>query len=309
MSGVPSETVRERFIVAVAETPELAEAFGTLGLLARAAHLVDAPLLAAACEAVALWADERSLLRTATQFAEAAAYTDAANPYLSNAAARFCRRSALMDRAAVWYERAFYLSRGTRDNGESLRALLGFGSLMKDQGRYKEAQRYLGRAARRAERTGRRRQAAEAHHNLLGIAAEIGSFADAEWHVRQAIRLYPVQHPRMPALVHDWAFLLTRHRLFTPALRAAQLAEPQLHRPEAKLICWGTIARAAAGAAKQEIFEEAVRRALPLLALYQEYAGGTLIHLAEGSRYFGRWDRPVTMRLRPWQSRGGAATL
>jgi hypothetical protein len=70
----------------------------------------------------------------------------------------------------------------------------------------------------RAELTGRRRLAAEAHHDLLTLAAERVNLAEVFEHAAATIELYPLNRPRMPYLAHDFAFVLIRNRLYSIAL-------------------------------------------------------------------------------------------
>lgn len=271
--------------------PELIEAFGTVAFLLRAPETVPARQLAEACHKVHAWAEARSLLEVAALFAEAAALVEPENPAWANDAGRMCRRAARDERSAMWFQRAYGLAARTREQQEMIRALLGYGTLMKDSGQYPEARHYYEKAATRARYTGRRRQAAEAHHDLLAIAAEMGACAEGERHVRRALDLYPIHHPAIPALAHDWAFLLVRSHHYTLALPLVEAALPRIGLPEVQTVVWGTLARAAAGAHRQDRFEEAELRVSQLVDLHQEFAPSALNGLAEGSWAFRRWDR------------------
>lgn len=290
LSQEPTCEVRERLAYAVAEAPELASALGTFILLTRNAEIVDRTQLAGACRAVYEWAENRSLLETAVHFAEAAARVSD-EPELTHAAGRMCRRGALNDRSAAWFARAFRLAVRERDNGETLRALLGYGALLKDTGRRDEARAMFERAARRAARTGRLRQAAEAHHDLLAIAAEAGAYSDAERHVRLAMKLYPVHHPRLPYLVHDFAFVLIRQHFYSIALSLLEDLLPVTWRPSEELLLRSTIAWAAAGSSRVEIHDQTEQEVLQLIGLHDEYASAAYIHLSEGARHLARWER------------------
>ncbi|HEX7242722.1 MAG TPA: hypothetical protein VF263_20710 [Longimicrobiaceae bacterium] len=281
----------ERLGSACAHAPELVEAFGTFATLIRAPLRVDSDQLAEACRLVYEWADARSMMDTAMLFAEAASTVDPDNPARANDAGRMCRRATRDDRAADWYLRAFGLAVRTESRDESLHALLGYGNLMKDLGRHDEAKTYFERAAQRAHNYGRLRQTGEAHHNLLAIAADFGSYYEGERHVRRALALYQTHHPRLAVLAHDWAFLLVRIQCYTPAMTLLEHAAPRAHTPDLQTLMWGTLARAAAGSRRRERFEHAKERLLPLTQAHEEYAAAALIHLAEGSRAFRDWDR------------------
>lgn len=290
LSQEPTREVRERLAYAVAEAPELASPLGTFILLTRSAEIVDRTQLGEACRAVYEWAENRALVETAVHFAEAAARVSD-EPELTNAAGRMCRRGALNDRSAAWFARAFRLAVRERDRGETLRALLGYGALLKDLGRHDEARTMFERAARRAARTGRLRQAAEAHHDLLAIAAEVGAFSDAERHVRLAVKLYPVHHPRFPYLVHDFAFVLIRQRFYSIALSLLEDLLRVTWRPSEELLLRRPIAWAAAGSTRVAFHDRAEHEVLQLIGMHDEYACAAYIHLAEGARHLARWER------------------
>ena len=274
---------------ATGEAPELAEALETFGALREAPAEIDVARVGAACRTVASWAEERSLMTVAAHFAEAGAYADPESPECANDAGRLCRRAALNERAALWFDRAFYAARRLKRRREMIRALLGYGSLAKNMGRMDAALDAYERAARLARRTRRRKQAAEAYHDLLAITAEIGPFEHAEMHALTAAQLYPATHPYLPALAHDWAFLLVRIRHYTPALPLLRLALLRIERPGIRALVWSTLAWAAGGAQRAPQFEEAEREALALVARYDEYSPAVYIHLAEGARRIGRW--------------------
>ena len=290
LSQEPTREVRERFAYAAVEAPELAPAFGTFALLARSAGLLDGAQVGDACEAVHAWAEAHGLVETSVHFAEAAARADEDDPSRANLAGRACRRASLNERSASWYSRAFRLSVRARDRTEMIRALLGYGGLLKGLGRHAEARVMFQRAASRAERTGRRRQAAEAFHDLLTIAAEVGTFEEALRYVRDALRLYPSRHPYLPSLAHDWAWLMVRLHHYSAAIPLLELAVARSPRPAVEPVVCATLARAAAGAGQGARYRELEGRVLQLVGMHDEFASATYIHLAEAARAVGYWS-------------------
>lgn len=206
-------------------------------LLIRAPGLVEPRQIAEACHQTREWAEERSMLEAAMLFAEAAALTEPEDPGYANTAGRLCRRAAYDERSTTWYHRAFGLAVRMRERTETIRALLGYGGLMYHLGRHSDARRYYERAVRVAVHTGRHRQAAEAKHDMVLIAAEAETYHEGERHARQALQYYPVHHPRISYLVHDVAFLFVRNRLYSSALPL--LRSVRRHSPcqENKLWC------------------------------------------------------------------------
>ena len=287
----------ERLGAACGLAPALVEAFGTFSVLVRAPGRVDARQLAEACHQVHEWAEERSLIEVAMLFAEAAAFADPDDPAWANDAGRMCRRAAKDERASSWYHRGYGLGARFDTQEEVIRAQIGYGNLMKDLGQHDEAKRFLERAARRATYTGRKRQAGEAHHDLLAIAAEVGTYSDVERHVRRALNLYPTHHPRLPALAHDWAFFLVRSHFFTPAICLLEIVVPRAHNPELKTLFESTLARAVAGSGKRDRFGEIEESLRARIRPQEEFAPAALVHLADSARSFGEWDRAYDYAL------------
>lgn len=295
LSQEPTREVRERFADAMIEAPDLEAAFGTFALLARAASVLDGTQVAEACHFAHTWAETRGLTETAVHFSEAAARADEKNAYRANLAGRICRRAGLNGRASMWFARAFGIALRARDSSETIRALLGYGALMKELGRHADARRLFERAARRAARTGRRRQAAEAQHDLMTLAVERGTYEEAEEHLRQALRLYPVHHPRLPALAFDWGFLLVRLGLHREALPLLERVSPLILRAEDQTLVWSVTARAAAGAGQVVRHGEIAERVFPAAAIRAEYTAGALYNLAEAAVSLRQWERAASL--------------
>lgn len=287
----PSVEVRERFALARAETPELAPALGTFALLLQAPEIVDEAQVADACAFVHRWADERGLVMTALLFAEAAADAQPHNPARANLAARNARRALLYERAGTWHLRAYKLAVRAKDEKEKVWALLGYGAMMKATGRFTEARRFFQRAARRAKGTGRRKEAGMAHHELMSIAVEVGDFRLGEVHATAALSLYPQDHPRIPALAHDFAFALLRQHHYSAAFFLLERVVPLIRHPEEQAIVLSSLAWAAGGAGQTRRLTEAERAAAELVGIFAAYASATFLHIAEGWRACGEWER------------------
>jgi tetratricopeptide (TPR) repeat protein len=292
--------VRDRIEEAFEEAPELRDALQVFTVLRESAGDIDAARVGDACERVYAWAESKAMMQTAVHFAEAAARADDLNPRRASVAGRICRRAAMDQRSAAWFYRAFRLAvrmggegsspeQRAASNRESVRALLGYGALLKSLGRHFEARGWLERAGRRARQTGQRRRAAEAHHDLLAIAAEIGTYAAVERHAKLAFDLYPLSDERLPYLVHDYAYLLVRERYYSLALPLLDQLARVIVRADQSVLVLGTLARAAAGAGRHGRFRTLERMLLPLTLRYEEFAAPAFIHLAEGARAFGDW--------------------
>ncbi|HEV3050973.1 MAG TPA: hypothetical protein VGX50_11715 [Longimicrobium sp.] len=281
--------ILDRFSAAEQEAPEIVPALHVLALLRLSPQRVSASDLARACHEIWRWADDRALLATAGHFAEAAAYIAADDPVYANDAGWACRRIALHERSAAWYQRGFALAVRARSRQESIRALLGYGALLKDAGRAEDARYFFDRASRRAARTGRRRQAAVARHYIFALEAETGDLESGIAQAREALNLYPIYDRRIPYLAHDYAFLLIRHRYYSRALSLLERLVPAISRPDEQVLVLSNVAWAAAGAGLYQASRQAQQRVLSLVPLHGEYAAAGLIHLAHAARLGGEW--------------------
>ncbi len=287
---------REEVGYACARAPHLVEAFGTFAFLLRCPSQITSKRVAGACTQVYEWAEARALLHTGMHFAEAAAIVDPEHPTCAINAGWMCRRAVVYDRAAIWYQRGYQLAVRCRHRDltlsreESIRALVEYGALLKDQGREDEAREYYQRAAKRAARFGRKRQAAVVLHYLLALSAEVGGFEESLDYAQQAFDLYPIQDRQIPALAHDWAFLMVRFAYYSPAVTLLELAVFRTFTPALQTLYWGTLARGMGGVRRRERFEEAEQRTLHFVGLYDEYAPAAFVNLSEGARSLGEWD-------------------
>jgi hypothetical protein len=286
----PSAVDHEHFAGAVQHAPELRDALCTFALLRQAPQLLSDERVANACDDVRCWADGRGLLQTTMYFAEAAAYVEDTNPSRSNVAGRACQRAAVELHAAAWLYRGFLLSVNQKDEEQRFQALLGYGWLMYHLGEHRQGRKFLLKAARRTERSGRRKEAAYVQHDLLAIASESRPYLAGEIHVREALRLYPRSHRRIPWLVHDFGYLLNEHHLYREALVPLRAALPRIPEPHIQLIVWGNIAKAAAGAGRVDLYRQAIAE-VDRLAGHKEFAAAALRNAAEGSWMMGEFDR------------------
>lgn len=285
--------------VASVASPEIMQAVDCFARLRRRPSSVAPAAVASACEAVHAWAQEqgfRATAATALSFAEAAAYADPSDPRHANTAGAACRRAGHMTRAAIWLNRARRL--GVNDTNERIRSLLAIGALMKETGKLAEAERAFTRAAVGAARRNRRRQAAEAHHDLLLLTAEQGRLAEAEEHALLAADLYPLYHHRLQYLAHDLAFALVRHGHYGEALALLSAFVKEIPRGHL-LPGLSTFAWAAAGQGLLHRFRQAEQDVLAILSpdIDHEFAPASYIHLAEGARLLGLWEKAETHAL------------
>lgn len=224
-------------------------------------------------------------------FAEAAAMVEPERAAHANIAGRLCRRTAHDERSSTWYQRAYRLAARSRDRDEQIRALLGYGGLMYHLGNHAEARRYNEQAVGVARNYGRLAKAAEAKHDMLLVAAEAGTYGEGERHALQALQYYPMDHTRIPYLVHDVAFFFIRNRLYSAALPLLHRVRGLITQHAEQALVWSSIARAAGGSGQSQLYQEAADKVLSLAGLFEEHAAPALWNMAEGAWYIGDWER------------------
>lgn len=273
--------------------PALSRALAVFHSLLQIPQHVEPSQLAEACIEVGRWASAQGSARTAVIFAEVAALAESESAARAIEAGEACQRLGGLEmwhRAEEWFQRAFDLARVAPHSRRllSIRALLAYGNLAREQGSHALARKCCERAAKRAWRYGRWTYYAIAQHNLLVLVlATDGSLHDGEAHAEAALNHYPKSDKRLPYLAHDYAVLLNRHRLYSSALQILRPLPLLVQRPEVGPIVFGSLAWAAAGAGCRDVYRAAVEAATPLIPLYGEFAAYALLYLAEGTLLTG----------------------
>ena len=286
--------VRVRFTAARAAAPALAEALDAFEWLQASPALSDPARVAAACSAVREWAERVGKWDVASLFADAAAYAEPDFPrwpVLAGYAARTIGGAAMLWRADAWYDRACVLSARENDPRNLVIAKTGTGAVLKARGDFNAALVAYEDAARRARKSGRRRQAAQVRHYLAALSGGAGDLDGAVRHATAALNLYPLHDERLPYLAHDVGYVLLRLNYFRTALRLLDAAAARMDRPHELALVLASIARAAAGAGRRTRYRAACRAALGLIRLHREHAHTALVNLTEAARLAGEWER------------------
>lgn len=293
----PSQDRTATFRYAADQAPTIGEALHDLGGMRSDPDRATPEILNTACLRISRWAHRNSLSRIALLYAEAAVRVAPHVAASANYAGRMARIAGHPDRSESWFDYGIHLAGrdGNRNRREMIRALLGKGTIQRENGRLHEAKPLLDRAARLCAATRRHRLAAETHHDLYALAVMLGSYAEAETHMLRALQHYPVHHSAIPGLIHDWCFLLVQHGYYSQAVSLLRASIPSIERLEIQLVSWGTLSRAAAGAGSRDLYEEAVQHIEKLVERTQTYASAALAHAAYGARFFG--EREAGLRL------------
>lgn len=286
------EHAGERIVRARGVAPELGPALDVLEEL-RTNPFIESGVVAEACDQVSHWAEKKALHETALLFAEAAAAVEPESAKRANLAGRACRIAGQWTRADIWYQRGLGMARHPRTRVEGFRGHLGAGAVAYLQGRHREARRHFIAGAWQARDMGRLPLAARAQHDLMLLAIEYRDIENAVDHARRALEWYPQHHARIPYLVHDFAYLLTRieQGYDAAALHLLDRVFEPISAEHERLLVWGTVARAAAGNEDLQRFNVAMDRVTNLAAMFpQPHAPHALYEVAEGARRLGMWD-------------------
>lgn len=272
--------------------PEISHALDVLEEL-KVNRAIEPEVVAEACDQISHWAEMRALHEATMQFAEAAAAVEPRSAKRANLAGRACRIASAWSRADIWYQRGLGMARHPRNRIEGFRGHLGAGAVAYLQGRHREARRHFIAGAWQARDMGRLPLAARAQHDLMLIAIEYRDFENAVEHARRALEWYPKHHSRIPYLIHDFAYLLTRiERGFSAAaLHLLDRVLAPISAEHERLLVWGTVARAAAGSEDLDRFHLALERVTQLATLFpQPHGPHALYEVAEGARRLRMWD-------------------
>jgi tetratricopeptide (TPR) repeat protein len=263
------------------------------------AEMLDAPdefpseRVAEACTSIARWAEEDGNGVTALAFTQAAALASPRSAALPLAVGHLARRAGELARAESWFRHAIMIGRQIGDWDSYARAYIEIGNMLMRRGNFPAAQRMHNKALRAARRKGLRELQGRALHDLFVIAGETGRVAQAEDLARQAYRAYQPDHPLLPILAGDVAYLWMEQGYFERALEVLRALEPHFWDPRRRFGLLSNIARAAAGCRKQDLYRKSSTEAqrLSRQADTQDLAPGCLLELAIGASMLEEWDR------------------
>jgi len=267
-----------------------------------------------ACQHIAHWADNQGFLATAICFGQAAALAVPMDAGAAYAVGRMARRRAEYSRAETWFRRAVALARQTGDWQSYALAFSGLGNLYMQRGNFPAARRFHVRALRAARRHSLRAIQGSAQHDLFVLAAGSNQKDEAERYARGAFESYGPEHPRLPALANDLAYVWMERGHFGPALTVFEALLPHMQRQEDRLVCLANIVRAAAGTGERKLFEQMWDDVWDGLSRDDgtEKAAQVLLELAHGAAQLGeteRAERAAERAVKTARDRGEAKTL
>lgn len=295
-AGLFEPGAEERLAAALREADadfQLESALLELVRMVGAPSVAEEEQVALACQHVAHWADLHGHLATAIAYAQGAAVVLPADAAASYAVGRLARRRAEYARAETWYRRAVALGRQSGDWGSYSMAFSGLGTLYMQRGNLPMARRFHLRALRSARRHSMRALHGSALHDLFVLAAQTRQPDEAERMARQAFEMYGPDHPRLVFLAADVAYFWMERGRFAPALTVFQSLVHHLQRQEDRVFALANMARAAAGAGRRRLFEQAWDEVWDRVsrAQYLENAATVMMELAHGAAMLGEYDR------------------
>lgn len=295
--------------------PELADDLLLLGSNYALDDAIGGPIARAASR-LAKWATERGYAELAIQLAEAALAIRPHDARCVYEAGRINRLFGRLDVAEVLYGRAICLTRvkspppnGDRDptpaqsadseigvdgnkNRTSkwyvyVRAHLGLGQIYQSRGQMETAAAHMFTAASAAWHKSREKWlAALAQHDLFTLMLAQRDYEGAFPHALKAYHWLPKHNERLPALVHDYCYLLLETNAATVAMPLLEeLVKLDIPRSDL-VLALSTFARATGVLGSTVRFRHAERQVREL-SRFAENAAGAYVNLAIGARAIG----------------------
>ncbi len=295
---------------ACGETPEIEPFLNAFGQVVVDPVGADPRGVARACSGIAEWADSKSFVSIACDFAELAARVQPADSTLAFHAGRLSRIHADYERAKQWFLRAVAIARLSNDLPAYSRAFLGWGIMEEQRGNASEARRLLNKAWAAAKRGRLRELGAFAQHELLILAITTAGFEAAHRHAVIAARLYGPRGERLHRLANDVAFLWAWHGYFAAAFPVIEAAQPLFQRRADRISVAANLGRAAAALGDVERFFRSWDEVVDFGVNGAEGAAAALANIAEGARTLGLVSRACDVASRALQlarSRGEKA--
>lgn len=200
---------------------------------------------------------ERTAPQTAAYLAEAAAHCAPNDPGAAYQAGFTANRAGWTHEAEAWFRHGTIVARRQGDLTQAALFLSALGNVYYRRGALPTSERFHLRALGMARRARSRVRAAGALHDLALLAGERGDLSRAEQRARRAARLYGPNHPGLPLVLHDLAYIWMIHGQFETAYPLMEALLPHLDHPQNRVRTVGNLARAAAGAGWRDPFEQA----------------------------------------------------
>jgi tetratricopeptide (TPR) repeat protein len=246
------------------------------------------------CYTVAEWAEERGAIGTALAWAQAAIEAWPQQPHYAYLVGRLARKRAEYEMAEAWLRYAMRLARRRMVWEVYALALAGFANLKRQKGNIPAAMRYHRLSLKAARKFGLRTFEGDALYDLAVMCFEVGDAKHAFSYARQAVDAYGPGHSRIPPLAIDIGlFLMYQYGQFEFAAYIFQSLLPYVWEMPNRLLVSANLARAAAAAGWEEVFEKAWLDAWLLMGTSSSAEGhaSALVQLSHGAASLNSWER------------------
>lgn len=245
------------------------------------------------CAALARWASEAGLPRTAFASAFRAAAASPRDPGYCYLAGVMARRNADYLRAEAWLKRSRAISRRVQDGRHYGLSLMSLANLHLMRYEPAQALRRLRQARKAARRFALWDLCALANHDLFMVTSTHGQPAQAARYALAAVQGYGRFHPRLPALAHDVAWFLLLQDRPARALSILQALDDRSLRPQERMVFLSTVARAAGAAGDVHVFWRAWNELWQWLDAVPTYdrAAEALVNVGWGAARLGDTTR------------------
>jgi tetratricopeptide (TPR) repeat protein len=300
MAAPDAAARRAEELARVAMPEAVAGPLATLARVLSEPASVESSGIAAACRAVAEWANAQGMLGTALAFLQAAALARPDDANLSYAVGRMARRHGEPTRAESWLQYAIAQARRNNDWEVYTLVYAGLGNLYAERGNLPAGKRALIRALRSAQRHGFRRLEGETLHDLFGVSAAGGNLREAEQYAAETLKVYGPGHRRLPYLAQDLAFFWVERGLHGPALAIVRKLRPLIQGFPERMLLLSNMARAAGAESERAEFEDAMRETLHEVPPVptREGVAAALLNLGYGAEAIGEVPRAREMAER-----------
>jgi tetratricopeptide (TPR) repeat protein len=273
--------------------PALEVSLTTLAALVGSPGTASGEIVSLVCLEISRWALDRSSFGTALAYAQAAALAspeEAGPAHTVGSLALTWNRAA---RAETWLRRSIGLARRARDWEAYAQAYVDLGNLYARRDRPGTARRYYIQAMRAARRNGLLAIRGAALHGLFLVAMDAAELEEAERYAKGAVRAYGRGHVKLPALMHDVAYLWVSRDNHVRAIPTLQKLLVSRTDPADRALTLSILARAAAAAGDRRLYEEAWSGAWSLINRpgAREDHARTLLELARAAARLKDWIR------------------
>jgi tetratricopeptide (TPR) repeat protein len=254
---------------------------------------ISGEIVSMVCLELSRWAQDHAAYGTSLAYAQAAALASPEEAGPAQTVGSLALRWGKGPRAETWLRRCIGLARRGRDWPSYAQAYVDLGNLYARRELPLFARRYFTQAMRASRRHGLLGIRGAALHGLFLLAMEAGDLDDAERYAKASMRAFGRGHVRLPALMHDYAYLWVTRENYPRAIPMLQKLLVQRTEPADRALTLAILARAAAGTGERRLYEDAWSNAWSLINRpgAREDPARILLELARAAARLRDWIR------------------